>query len=52
MIVLQAKPLLVMDSILISFSGIKVGLYCSVGKTDQGKFALDIAVKTLDIYTK
>ncbi|KAK7255647.1 hypothetical protein RIF29_29062 [Crotalaria pallida] len=33
-------------------AGIKVRLYCAVGKSDQGKFALDIALKTLDIYTK
>ncbi|OIW17111.1 hypothetical protein TanjilG_26766 [Lupinus angustifolius] len=33
-------------------AGIKVGAYCAVGKSDQAEFALDIAVKTLDIYTK
>lgn len=30
--------------------GIKVRVYCKVGKANQGKFALDVAVKTLDIY--
>ncbi|XVE97719.1 hypothetical protein REPUB_Repub03eG0042900 [Reevesia pubescens] len=30
--------------------GIKVRVYCQVGKTNQGKFALDVAVKTLGFY--
>ncbi|CAD5186671.1 unnamed protein product [Musa acuminata subsp. malaccensis] len=30
--------------------GIKVRVYCQVGKSSQGKFALDVAVKTLDLY--
>ncbi|XP_024965643.1 aminopeptidase M1 isoform X1 [Cynara cardunculus var. scolymus] len=30
--------------------GIKVRVYCQVGKTNQGKFALDVAVKTLGLY--
>ncbi|PIA42941.1 hypothetical protein AQUCO_02000412v1 [Aquilegia coerulea] len=30
--------------------GIKVRVYCQVGKVNQGKFALDVAVKTLGIY--
>ncbi|XP_019051660.1 PREDICTED: aminopeptidase M1-like [Nelumbo nucifera] len=30
--------------------GIKVRVYCQVGKENQGKFALDVAVRTLDIY--
>ncbi|GAU31295.1 hypothetical protein TSUD_315040 [Trifolium subterraneum] len=30
--------------------GIKVRVYCQVGKANQGKFALDVAVKTLGIY--
>ncbi|CAI9093745.1 OLC1v1029306C1 [Oldenlandia corymbosa var. corymbosa] len=30
--------------------GIAVRVYCKVGKADQGKFALDVAVKTLGIY--
>ncbi|XP_075641384.1 aminopeptidase M1-like isoform X2 [Castanea sativa] len=30
--------------------GIKVRVYCQVGKADQGKFALDVAVKTLGLY--
>ncbi|KEH18421.1 puromycin-sensitive aminopeptidase-like protein [Medicago truncatula] len=33
-------------------TGVVVGLYCAVGKSDQGKLALDIAVKALEIYTK
>ncbi|KAJ7951558.1 Aminopeptidase [Quillaja saponaria] len=32
--------------------GIKVGVYCPVGKSDQGKFALNVAVKSLNIYAK
>ncbi|CAM8967550.1 unnamed protein product [Rhodiola kirilowii] len=30
--------------------GIKVRVYCQVGKADQGKFALDVAVKTLVLF--
>ncbi|KAF8388770.1 hypothetical protein HHK36_025450 [Tetracentron sinense] len=30
--------------------GIKVRVYCQVGKGSQGKFALDVAVRTLDLY--
>uniref|UniRef100_A0A5B7A6K2 Aminopeptidase n=1 Tax=Davidia involucrata TaxID=16924 RepID=A0A5B7A6K2_DAVIN len=30
--------------------GIKVRVYCQVGTANQGKFALDVAVKTLDLY--
>ncbi|KAK3002441.1 hypothetical protein RJ639_020347, partial [Escallonia herrerae] len=30
--------------------GIRVQVYCQVGKADQGKFALDVAVKTLGLY--
>ncbi|KAM7490579.1 hypothetical protein LguiA_033500 [Lonicera macranthoides] len=30
--------------------GIKVRVYCQVGKANQGKFALDVAVKTLGLY--
>ncbi|XP_020585074.1 aminopeptidase M1 [Phalaenopsis equestris] len=30
--------------------GINVRVYCQVGKSNQGKFALDVAVKTLDLY--
>ncbi|MCF8706224.1 M1 family metallopeptidase, partial [Corynebacterium sp. MC-25] len=32
--------------------GVMVGVYCPVGKRDKGKFALDVAVKSLDIFTK
>ncbi|OMO70683.1 Peptidase M1, alanine aminopeptidase/leukotriene A4 hydrolase [Corchorus capsularis] len=32
--------------------GIKVGVYCPVGKSDEGKFALEVAVKSLDVYTR
>ncbi|CAA6672775.1 unnamed protein product [Spirodela intermedia] len=32
--------------------GTKVRVYCQVGKTSQGNFALDVAVKTLDLYTR
>ncbi|KAF8401040.1 hypothetical protein HHK36_014343 [Tetracentron sinense] len=30
--------------------GIKVRVYCQVGKGKQGKFALDVAVRTLNLY--
>uniref|UniRef100_A0A7N0V8D3 Aminopeptidase n=1 Tax=Kalanchoe fedtschenkoi TaxID=63787 RepID=A0A7N0V8D3_KALFE len=30
--------------------GVKVRVYCPVGKSEEGKFALNIALKTLDIY--
>ncbi|CAL5370370.1 unnamed protein product [Camellia sinensis] len=30
--------------------GIKVRAYCPVGKSDQGRLALDVAAKSLDIY--
>ncbi|KAJ6808349.1 aminopeptidase M1-like [Iris pallida] len=30
--------------------GINVRVYCQVGKSDQGKFALDVAVKSLNLY--
>ncbi|XP_058786017.1 aminopeptidase M1-like [Vicia villosa] len=30
--------------------GVKVRVYCQVGKTNQGKFALDVAVKSLGLY--
>ncbi|XP_009334713.2 aminopeptidase M1-like isoform X1 [Pyrus x bretschneideri] len=30
--------------------GVKVRVYCQVGKADQGKFALHVAVKTLELY--
>jgi puromycin-sensitive aminopeptidase len=33
-----------------STDGIAVRVYCQVGKSDQGKFALEVAVKTLDLY--
>ncbi|XWS16195.1 hypothetical protein CRYUN_Cryun34aG0064300 [Craigia yunnanensis] len=31
--------------------GIEVGVYCPVGKSGEGKFALEVAVKSLDIFT-
>ena len=33
-------------------AGIKVRVYCPVGKSDKGKFALNLAVKALDIFTR
>lgn len=30
--------------------GTKVRVYTQVGKTNQGKFALDVAVKSLDLF--
>ncbi|KAJ3692007.1 hypothetical protein LUZ60_012357 [Juncus effusus] len=35
-----------------SSEGTMVRVYCQVGKSDQGKFALHVAVKTLDLYKK
>lgn len=32
--------------------GVKVRVYCQIGKANQGKFALDVAVKTLELYKK
>ncbi|EXB88333.1 Puromycin-sensitive aminopeptidase [Morus notabilis] len=32
--------------------GVKVRVYCPVGKSDKGQFALEVAVKTLELYTK
>lgn len=31
-------------------NGVKIRMYTGVGKTDQGKFALDVAVKCLEYY--
>ena len=33
-------------------TGTKVRVYCPVGKCDKGKFALDVAVKAFDIFTR
>ncbi|XP_020203865.1 aminopeptidase M1 [Cajanus cajan] len=30
--------------------GVKVRVYCQVGKANQGRFALDVAVRTLELY--
>lgn len=32
-------------------TGVKVRVYCPVGKSDKGKYALSIAIKALDLYT-
>lgn len=32
--------------------GVKVRAYCPVGKSDKGEFALNLAVKTLDLFSK
>ena len=37
---------------LTLYVGVKIRVYCPVGKSDQGKLALDIAVKALEIFTK
>ncbi|KAM4121393.1 hypothetical protein ACB094_01G002100 [Castanea mollissima] len=34
----------------LTSDGIKVRVYCQVGKVNQGKFALDVAVRTLEFY--
>ncbi|EXB36747.1 Puromycin-sensitive aminopeptidase [Morus notabilis] len=36
----------------ITADGVKVRVYCPVGKSDKGQFALEVAVKTLELYTK
>ena len=41
------KPL---NQVSIFCSGIKVRVYCQVGKADQGKFALHVGAKTLDLF--
>lgn len=33
-------------------AGVKVRVYCPVGKSDKGQFTLQNAVKALDLYTK
>ncbi|KAK0596762.1 hypothetical protein LWI29_018734 [Acer saccharum] len=32
--------------------GVKVRAYCPVGRSDEGKFALELTIKSLDIFTK
>ncbi|KAL4607644.1 hypothetical protein ACB092_09G190300 [Castanea dentata] len=34
----------------LTSDGVKVRVYCQVGKVNQGKFALDVAVRTLEFY--
>ncbi|XP_058093294.1 aminopeptidase M1-like isoform X3 [Magnolia sinica] len=34
----------------LTLNGTKVRVYCQIGKTNQGKFAFDVAVRTLDLY--
>ena len=42
---------LFIDSVVFDLiAGVKVRVYCQVGKETQGKFALDVAVKTLELY--
>ncbi|XP_072959733.1 aminopeptidase M1-A-like isoform X2 [Typha angustifolia] len=36
----------------LTSDGTNIRVYCQVGKSNQGKFALDVAVKTLDLYRK
>lgn len=35
-----------------SHLGIKVRAYCPVGESDKGRFALNVAVKSLDLFKK
>jgi puromycin-sensitive aminopeptidase len=43
--------ILVLDSVILHHhTGVKVRVYCQVGKANQGKFALDVAVRTLELY--
>ena len=37
-------------SMLWMIVGNKVRVYCEVGKSNQGKFAMDVAVRTLPYY--
>lgn len=37
-------------SSVIFCAGVKVRVYCQVGKADQGKFALHVGAKTLDLF--
>ncbi|XP_030928985.1 aminopeptidase M1-like [Quercus lobata] len=34
----------------LTSDGVKVRVYCQVGKLNQGRFALDVAVRTLELY--
>lgn len=49
-VIMELQLLLLIMSNLHLHTGIKVRVYCQVGKANQGKFALDVAVKTLDLY--
>ena len=43
--------ILVLDSVILHhFTGVKVRLYCQVGKVNEGRFALDVSVRTLEFY--
>ena len=43
--------ILVLDSVIFyHFAGVKVRVYCQVGKVNQAKFALGVAVRTLELY--
>ena len=39
-------------SMVWMIAGNKVRVYCEVGKSNQGKFALDVAVRTLPYYAE
>ncbi|XP_065637095.1 aminopeptidase M1 isoform X1 [Quercus suber] len=36
----------------LTSDGVKVRVYCQIGKVNQGKFALDVAVRTLELYNE
>lgn len=36
----------------VTSQGTKVRMYTEVGKREQGKFALDVGVKSLDLYNE
>ena len=43
--------ILVLDSVIFyHFAGVKVRVYCQVGKVNQVKFALVVAVRSLELY--
>ena len=50
-IVFCGSTTLVLDSVILHLcTGVKVRVYCQVGKANQGKFALTVAVGTLELY--
>lgn len=45
------RTIYVLDSVILHlYSGVIVRVYCQDGKANQGNFALNVAVKTLELY--